>query len=182
MTEINKYGLKYELTELLKADKKITFEFDCGNDEAYIIPSIDGIIMDYGALYFNLEELIYIDLNLPSVGEYMVKGKGYLTIENDSIYLFYDLEGFTYLYDDEASVNIDYEPQKEIREILKNKHLLLSSEYDNPEKWKEYLEHKDTISSKRPVQNNFSTSVKLIWNYLIGHSPENIRKPWWKFW
>lgn len=78
MTKINKYGLKHQLNELLKANKKITLDFNCGNDEAHIVPFIDGKILKYGPLYDDLETLIYIDLNLPSNGEYMVTGLEYV--------------------------------------------------------------------------------------------------------
>lgn len=170
MTKINKYGLKHQLNELLKADKKITIDFNCGNDEAHIVPFIDGTILEYGSLYNDLEELIYIDLNLPSNGEYMVTGTGYLTIENENIYLFYDLQGFTYVWDEDEDVcnAEDYEPKKDITEKMKEKYLLLSSEYDDPEQVKLFLDFEASKPTNEPVQTNFSDSDKAIWDGLSG--------------
>lgn len=175
MIKVNKYGLKHQLNELLKAGKKITIDFNCGNDEAHIVPFVDGKMVSYGELYFSLEELIFIDLNLPSNGEYMVTGKGYLTIENDDIFLFYDLEGFIYSYDDEefgdTEFDDDYEPKKEIKEVLKNKYLLLSKEYDDPEKFQEYLIEKEKAQINKPTLNNFSASEQELWDSLKGENP-----------
>jgi hypothetical protein len=180
MTKINKYGLKNQLNELLKADKKITIDFNCGNDEAHIVPFIDGAMLEYGPLYNDLEELIYIDLNLPSNGEYMVTGSGYLTLEEENIYLFYDLQGFTYIWDEDEDVcnAEDYEPKKDITEKMKEKYLLLSSEYDDPEQVKLYLDFEASKTTNEPVATNFSASDKAIWDGLKGQKP----KPWWKFW
>lgn len=182
MIKINKYGLKNQLNELLKAGKKITIDFNCGNDEAHIVPFIDGKMVSYGELYFTLEELIFVDLNLPSNGEYMVTGKGYLTIENDDIFLFYDLEGFIYSYDDEKSddeeyeeYDDDYEPKREIKEKLKDTYLLLSKEYDEPEKLQEYLVEKEATQINKPVSNNFSTSEQELWDRLKGEN-DNLEK------
>jgi hypothetical protein len=174
MIKVNKYGLKYQLNELLKAGKKITIDFNCGNDEAHIVPFVDGKMVSYGELYFSLEELIFIELNLPSNGEYMVTGKGFLTIENDDIFLYYDLEGFIYSYEDEkfsdTELDDDYEPKKEIKEILKNKYLLLSKEYDDSEKFQEYLIEKETAQISKPSSNNFSTSEQELWDRLKGEN------------
>ena len=180
MIKINKYGLKNQLNELLKADKKITIDFNCGNDEAHIVPFVDGVMVEYGDLYFHLEELIYLDLNLPSNGEYMVTGKGYLTIENDDIYLFYDLEGFTYVWDEDGEITEkeDDEPQKEVTEKMKDKYLLLPKEFDDSAKLDEYLKSKETDSKNEQVQSNFSKSEQELWDDLKGKES----KPWWKFW
>jgi hypothetical protein len=180
MTKINKYGLKHQLNELLKADKKITIDFNCGNDEAHIVPFIDGTMLEYGPLYNDLEELIYIDLNLPSNGEYMVTGSGYLTLEEENIYLFYDLQGFTYIWDEDEDVcnAEDYEPKKDITEKMKEKYLLLSSEYDDPEQVKLYSDFEASKTTNEPVATNFSASDKAIWDGLTGQKS----KPWWKFW
>jgi hypothetical protein len=182
MAEINKYGLKHQLNELLKADKKITIDFNCGNDEAHIVPFIDGKQLEYGPLYSDLEYLIYIDLNLPSNGEYMVTGSGYLTLEDENIYLFYDLQGFTYIWEEDEDEDVcyadDYEPQKDITEKMKDKYLLLSSEYDDPKQVKFYLDFEAPKPKEESIQSNFSTSDKAIWDGLAGQKS----KPWWKFW
>ncbi|WP_428661782.1 hypothetical protein [Runella sp.] len=172
MRTINKYGLKHQLNELLKAGKEITIDFNCGNDEAHIVPFVDGKIVEYGELYFSLEDLIFIDLNLPSAGEYMVTGKGYLTSEDDDIYLYYDLEGFMYSYDDEdfEESDVDYEPKKEIKEILNSNYLLLSKEYDDPEKLQEYFAEKEATQINKPVLNSFSASEQELWESLKGES------------
>jgi len=178
MTKINKYALKQQLNEILKADKKITIEFNCGNDEAHIVPFIDGQIVEYGDLYENLEILIYQDLNLPSDGEYKVTGNGYLTLENNDIFLFYDLNGFTYQWDeDEEICNMeDYEPKKNITDKMKDKYLLISRDFDDPSKLEEYV--KSLNETSETIQNRFSKADQQIWDDLGGFKP----KPWWKFW
>lgn len=180
MKELNKYLLKKQLNELLNAGKEISLDFNCGNDEAHIVPFIDGKMVEYGDLYSNLEELIYTDLNLPSNGEFMVTGSGYLTLEENNIYLFYDLQGFTYVWDEDDDVcnSEDYEPKKDITDKMKEKHLLLSSDLDDYENSEEYLESINPSTTVGSMQNNFTNSDQKIWNELKGEQP----KPWWKFW
>lgn len=202
MEKINKYDLKKQLNELLIAGKKITIDFNCGNDEAHITPFIDGKIAEYGKLYFNLEELIFVELNLPSNGEYMVQGSGYLTIEDNDIFLYYDLEGFTYDWendsDDEEEENLDDEPKKNIVEQMKDSYLLLSREYDIDEKEETFpdiggknsvqLENSFEIEETEPLNkvviNTFSKEDQEIWDNLKGEEPiqKKTTKPWWKFW
>jgi hypothetical protein len=163
-TTVNKYKLKYRLTELLQSGREITLDFNCGNDEAHIVPFIDGQAVEYGDLYFNLEELIYVDLELPSNGEFMVTGKGHLTLEENDVFLFYDLEGFTYDYSDadELSGQPDYEPKRNVTERPKGKIILLSEEYDDPVKLEESL----SVETQK-------ATIKT----------EEVRpKPWWQFW
>jgi hypothetical protein len=189
MIKVNKYWLKNQLNQLLKAGKEITLDFNCGNDEAHIVPFIDGIMSEYNELYFNLEEVIFIDLNLPSAGEYMVTGKGYLTLNDDNIYLHYDLEGFMYNYDDENECeNDDFEPKKDVQEKMNDSYLLLSKEYDDESKLKEFLEQKEKKDKNQTqINSNFSPSEQELWNRLKGDVNSNVNlpnksKPWWKFW
>ena len=180
MIELNEYLLKQQLNELLKAGKEITLDFNCGNDEAHIVPFIDGKMVEYGDLYRNLEGLIYTDLNLPSNGEFMVTGSGYLTLEDNNIYLFYDLQGFTYTWDEDDNVcnSEDYEPKKDVTDKMREKYLLLSSNLDDYENSEEYLENINPSTTVESMQNNFTNSDQKIWDDLKG---EKI-KPWWKFW
>ncbi|MDF7820868.1 hypothetical protein P1X15_24815 [Runella sp. MFBS21] len=175
MKEIDKYGLKHELNELLKSGKKIKLDFDCGNDEGHVAPFVDGQLLEYDDFYFNLEELIFEELNLPSTGEDTVTGTGYLTLEDNNIYIYYDLTSIAY----EWSEEIDYEqPARYIEKNLKDQYLLLSSEYDNPIKVKEYLEAKEKKQEK--IENipttNFLLSEQELGNRLRGNPEEELEK------
>ncbi len=83
--------LKAETVKLLKAGKEITLKWDCGGDEAIVIPYLDGKKMDYKDKY--VEKLyIYIAnyLNLPDVGEFHMEGEGKLVEDNGEVYIEYE--------------------------------------------------------------------------------------------
>ena len=158
MQKINRYKLKKQLIEILELGKHITLEFNCGNDEAHIVPFIDEKQLDYGELYFSLEELIYVEFNLPSNGEYRVNGTGYLELKDGDIYIICDLEGFMNDWgDDEELMNsLDFKPKKNIMNETKGTYVLLGVEYDDIEQIQEPL-----------IENEITVERK---------------KSWWKFW
>jgi len=91
--------LEKQVRQWLKEEKKITVECDCGGDEALLYPFIDGVELPYDTLLGEaFYELLLSKLDLPSAGEYFVKGGGYIVAENDEIVIYHDSEssGFDY--------------------------------------------------------------------------------------
>ncbi|HAK75901.1 MAG TPA: hypothetical protein DCM71_03085, partial [Runella sp.] len=138
MKGIIKYKLKSHLTKLLKEGNQITLNFQCGNDEAYIVPFINGDKLDYDELYFNLEEYIMTELDLPSAGQNRMDGTGELLLIDNDIFLDHKLEGYIYEYniiEDENEINDEvYEPGdnegKYFTIINHGRYLLLPEKYD----------------------------------------------------
>lgn len=191
---INKYKLKNQLNEVLKAGQEVTLVFQCGNDEAHVIPFINGQILEYGDLYFGLEELITIELDLPSSGLDWVEGTGWLSFDRDDIFLNYDLE--------KTECDYTYEPVDPLEELpegyattskLVGSYLLLSKEYDDPIKLSESLaESKKAESRPEKVESKpeYLLTEKEFWSRLRGEEDEQNppevevkrSKPWWRFW
>lgn len=87
-------ALQTKTEELLAAGKKITFRWDCGNDEALIYMSIDGKEVDYNdPVYENLsisfDEYLCEYLDLPSAGEFSMEGLASIEKREDGIYIVY---------------------------------------------------------------------------------------------
>ncbi len=178
--EENKFKLKKEVTFLLLAGDKITFDFNCGNDEGLIDTYYNGeSTYVLGNLDFSqyLEELIFTTLDLPSVGEYCVDGTGSLFLKNNNIYLKYNLEGYHDEYPEDFDDENDDEPIRVVENKMDNDaYLLLDSSYDNvPENMniENYIPYNYSSANTSSV---FTLNEKLI------NSDVNKNKPWWKFW
>ncbi len=82
---MNNKQLKEQLVKLLLEGKQVTVRWDCGGDEAFAYPAIDGKELQYeDAFSEELAEYIIQKLNLPDAGEFYLKGGGRIFIEDDS--------------------------------------------------------------------------------------------------
>lgn len=87
-------ALQAETEKLLAAGKKITFRWDCGNDEALIYMSVDGKEIDYkdpyyDGLFISFDEYLCEYLDLPSAGEFSLEGLASIEKRDDGIYIVY---------------------------------------------------------------------------------------------
>ena len=87
-------ALRAKTEELLAAGKKITFRWDCGNDEALVYMSIDGKEVNYSdPVYENLsssfDEYLCEYLDLPSAGEFSLEGLASIEKRDDGIYIVF---------------------------------------------------------------------------------------------
>jgi hypothetical protein len=104
--------IKEWLLSNLKANRKITVRWDCGGDEAFVYPSIDGEEVDSMDTIHELFEHFLIEkLNIPDAGEFTLTGKGTIFIEADKIIIEHSAEG-------EALIDYDEETEQEIYEQI----------------------------------------------------------------
>lgn len=97
---MKKRELEEKLSTILNTDQVITIKWDCGGDEALIYPAIDGEELSYDdPVTEAISDYLMMQLDLPSVGEYFVKGEGYLELRGEEIYISYNSEANGYGYD-----------------------------------------------------------------------------------
>jgi hypothetical protein len=100
---MKKYELEEQLRSILNNGQKIAIKWDCGGDEALVYPAIDGKDLAYNdELSVALSDYLIMHLDLPSVGEYFVKGAGELRLNGDEIYIEHHSEANGYGYDYET--------------------------------------------------------------------------------
>ncbi len=76
--------IEQQLVKLLREGNEVTVQWDCGGDEAFARPAINGTELDWEDEFGDaLEEYIIEQLNLPSAGEFYLKGGGKIFIEED---------------------------------------------------------------------------------------------------
>jgi hypothetical protein len=86
--------LRQKTEALLAAGKKITFRWDCGNDEALIYTAIDGKQIGYkdetyGDLDMEYGDYLHEYLDLPSAGEFSLEGLASIEKRDDGIYIVF---------------------------------------------------------------------------------------------
>jgi hypothetical protein len=91
---------KQRLFELLQAGHKVTIHWDCGGDEAFVYPSIDGEALKGtyrpGDFAHEVSWLVAEALELPSAGEFSMTGDGEFFLEGRSVGLSYQSEAEVY--------------------------------------------------------------------------------------
>ncbi|MGH1337346.1 MAG: hypothetical protein ACRBFS_14580 [Aureispira sp.] len=93
--------LKGQLTKHLQEGEKITVSWDCGSDEAFAYIHIDGEQLTYDDPLGEAMDLYLIDyLELPSAGEFSLKGKGEITLEEEKLWITYASDS-EYYWDEE---------------------------------------------------------------------------------
>ena len=100
--------VKSWLLSNLNTDKIITVKWDCGGDEAFIYPYIDGIEVEAGhEIHEEFEHFLIEKLSIPDAGEFTLQGKGSIFLENSKIVIEHSAEGkFMVDYDDENKQEI----------------------------------------------------------------------------
>jgi hypothetical protein len=96
--------IKETLLQYLNEGKKITLTWDCGGDEAFVQTAIDGkelSVFENGQYQEHefpalLEHFIITELNLPDAGEFSLKGKGEILLEDNKITIIYETVELSY--------------------------------------------------------------------------------------
>jgi hypothetical protein len=77
--------LKGQLVKLLLEGKQVTVRWDCGGDESFAYPAVDGKELGFDDEFGEaLAEYIIKKLNLPDAGEFYLKGGGRFFIEDNN--------------------------------------------------------------------------------------------------
>ena len=100
--------VKNWLLKNLNEGKKITVKWDCGGDEAFVYPSIDGVEIDYqDEIHEEFEFFLIEKLEIPDAGEFSLEGKGVIFIEDGNIVIEHSAEGrFVTDYDEDKKEEI----------------------------------------------------------------------------
>lgn len=95
--------LKYQLEDLIEEGKKITVSWDCGGDEAFAYTHIDGQQLVFGDPLGEAMDMYLINrLDLPSAGEFSLKGKGTIELNDEELWITYASESeFHFEWDEE---------------------------------------------------------------------------------
>lgn len=107
--------LKEQLLKLLHEGKEVTVTWDCGGDEAFAYPAIDGKELGYeNEFSCELADYIIEKLNLPDAGEFYLKGGGRIFIEANTIVIEHTSVGAGVMdYDEEKEEEIYSEEEEE---------------------------------------------------------------------
>lgn len=96
--------IKNWLLSNLNANRKVTVRWDCGGDEAFVYPSIDGEEVDsMDEIHEEFEYFLIEKLEIPDAGEFTMKGKGTIFIEHGKIVIEHSAEGKVLMDYDEKS-------------------------------------------------------------------------------
>jgi hypothetical protein len=101
--------LEYQIKELLKEEKLIKIEWDCGNDEAIVSVYINQKQLDYNDPIHTYIELFLLNkIELPNAGEFSMKGIGQIIQMQKYIYLIASSTMLSYFdYDKEKEVELN---------------------------------------------------------------------------
>lgn len=171
--------------------------FNCEESEAHIDLFVDSQYLDLHPLDYSLITIIIQKLNLSFDGYHVIEGTGFLELNNDDLYLDYNLKEIDWNPVNYENVVIDREKYiEENMKFLKGNTLLLSHEYNNEVGFNNDLLLQAQIEKEvLDAQNYIRPSEKELWNRLNGQEKENNtelviseklknlpKKAWWKFW
>lgn len=107
--------IKQQILKLLHEGKELTVRWDCGGDEAFAYPAIDGKELEYENEFGQqLADFISDKLNLPSAGEFYLKGGGKIFIEGNTVVIEHKSVGAGVMdYDEEKEEAIYSEEEEE---------------------------------------------------------------------
>ena len=112
MENYNLTAIKEWLSKHLAQGDQVTVRWDCGGDEAFVYPAINGEELPYeDDMHEEFAFFLIETLDIPDAGEFSMQGEGTIFAENGAIKITYHAEG-------EAMVDFDEETQEEITETI----------------------------------------------------------------
>ena len=107
-----KQDIKNWLLSHLNANRKVTVKWDCGGDESFVYPYIDGVEVGYDdEIHDVFEQFLIAELDIPDAGEFSLQGQGTIFIEDGKIVIEHSAEGT-------ATIDYDEETEQEIFETI----------------------------------------------------------------
>lgn len=107
-----KQDIKNWLLSHLDANRKVTVKWDCGGDESFVYPYIDGVEVGYDdEIHDVFEQFLISELDIPDAGEFSLQGQGTIFIEDGKIVIEHSAEGT-------ATIDYDEETEQEIFETI----------------------------------------------------------------
>ena len=126
--------LKEQLERELQAGKKITVSWDCGSDEAFAYVHLDGKQLGYDRPLGEAMDMYLIDyLNLPSAGDFSLKGQGTIEKKEGKLWITYASESEYYWEEDDYNEMVRamkaYNKDAEIPPFIPNEGMTPDTEY-----------------------------------------------------
>lgn len=88
----------------LNANREVTVRWDCGGDEAFVYPAIDGEDVDSSdKIHQEFEQFLIDALDIPDAGEFEMQGEGTIFLEDGEILIEYTTEGKVMMDYDEVN-------------------------------------------------------------------------------